>query len=103
MFELTIKSSHKVSSLSIHFGEEDNDMTVASTEPKSVEKKSDKKKEISSRSPAKSKPLLGGGFDMSKVENSYSPEPSEPQNQVVIPDVGDREPAIESSMSGLTV
>ena len=40
---------------------------------------------------------------MSKVEDSYSPEPSEPQKQVVIPDVGDREPAIESSMSGLTV
>ena len=103
MFELTIKSSHKVSSLSIHFGEEDNDMTVTSAEPKPVEKKNDRKKELSSRTPQKSSKALGGGFDISKVDNEYSSEQVEAQKQVVIPDIWDREPAIESSMSGLTL
>lgn len=99
MFKLSIESSHKVSSISIQFGEED-EVTISSSEPKPIEKKEKERREFSSRSPSKpTKPTLGGGFDMSKVEEVSSV--SQPVEKVSIPDVGKREPVIENSMKDI--
>lgn len=101
MFELSIKSSHKVSSISIQFGEEDGTI-VMSSEPE-VKNESPKKerKELSSRTPKSektSKPVLGAGFDMDSVDDVKKVETKSTQ-PISIPDVKDREQKVETTMN----